>query len=167
MIPYLLIAIGLIMRILPHEANIAPVAAIALFSGAYLNRKIGPWVPLAIMVISDLVIGLHDVVLYTWGSFILIGFIGVSLRTRKTPVNILGAAVLSSALFFLVTNLGVWLSWYPHSLAGLADCYVKAIPFFRISMVSNVIYSFVFFGIYEFAANKVEDVKLRKVLVDL
>ena len=40
MIAYFLIVLGLLLRFLPHVPNTAPVAAIALFAGAYLNRKI-------------------------------------------------------------------------------------------------------------------------------
>ena len=167
MIPYVLIAVGLLLRVLPHEANIAPIAAIALFSGAYLNKRIGPWVPLVIMVISDLILGLHGMLFYTWGAFLLIGFIGVGLRNKKTPVNIFGAAILSSVLFFMITNFGVWLSWYPHTAEGFINCYIKAVPFFRSSLLSNIIYSFAFFGVYELVSRTVEDVKLRKILVDL
>jgi hypothetical protein len=153
------------MRILPHEANIAPVAAIALFSGAYLDKKIGPWVPLLIMMVSDLIIGLHGMVLYTWGAFFIIGCMGIWLKERRTPVNIFGAAVFSSILFFTLTNFGVWINWYPHTVAGITDCYVKAIPFFRNSLISNIIFSLVFFGIYEEISNKVGNFKIRTVLI--
>ncbi len=165
MLPYILIIVGLLMRILPHEANIAPIAAIALFSGAYLNKKIGPWVPLLIMIISDIIIGFHSMILYTWGAFVLIGFIGIFIRNKRTPVNVMGAAVFSSILFFILTNFGVWISWYPHTFAGITDCYIKAIPFFRNSLISNVVFSFAFFGVYELIASKVQDVKLRTVLI--
>jgi len=90
MIAYLLIVVGFLMRLIPHVPNIAPIAAIAIFAGAYLNKKIVPWVPLAIMVASDIILGLHNVVFYTWGAFILIGYIGGGLKNRVTPGRIFG-----------------------------------------------------------------------------
>ena len=82
MMVYILIILGFLLRLVPHVPNMAPIAAIAIFSGAYLNKKLVPWVPLAIMVASDLIIGMHDVVLYTWGSFIVIGFMGMWLKNK-------------------------------------------------------------------------------------
>ena len=50
MIAYILIIFGFAMRLLPHVPNMAPVAAIAVFAGAYLDKRIVPWVPLAIIL---------------------------------------------------------------------------------------------------------------------
>ena len=165
MIAYVLIIIGFMMRLLPHAPNMAPVAAIAIFAGAYLNKKIVPWVPLAIMVISDLVIGLHGVVLYTWGAFIIIGYMGMWLRQRKTPLAIFGTTVFSALLFFVITNFGVFLAWYPHTWQGIVTCYIKALPFLRNTMISNVLFAFVLFGAYEFARKLVGESRFRNVLL--
>ncbi|MBD3380542.1 MAG: hypothetical protein GF408_08815 [Candidatus Omnitrophica bacterium] len=165
MIAYLLILLGILLRLVPHAANMAPVAAIALFAGAYLDRRIAPWVPLAIMVASDLVIGLHDVVFYTWGAFLLTGFMGVfTLREKRTPARVMGVTAGASILFFLITNFGVWLAWYPRTFAGLADCYVKALPFIRNTLASNLIAAAVLFGVYELLARTVKKPVARKVL---
>jgi len=149
MIAYLLIILGFTMRLIPHVPNMAPVAAIALFSGTYLPKKVVPWVPLAIMVASDLIIGLHDMVLFTWGSFILIGFMGSWLKNRKSWKNIVGASLASSVMFFLVTNFGVWITRYPLTFQGFAECYIKAVPFFRNTLVSDLFFITVLFGSYE------------------
>lgn len=165
MIAYALILFGFLVRVIPHAPNFAPVAAIALFAGAYLDRRLVPWVPLAIMVATDLIIGLHDIVLYTWGAFILIGFIGMSLRGRLTAPRIAGMTVLSSLVFFVITNFGVWLAWYPMTAQGLTDCYIKALPFLRNDLAANLIGALVMFGSYEFFKRTVTAPKLRAVLL--
>lgn len=165
MLAYILIIMGFMLRLLPHMPNMAPVAAIAIFAGAYLDKRIVPWVPLAIMIVSDLIIGLHNVVFFTWGAFILIGFMGMWLKERRTPANILGASVLSAILFFAITNFGVWLAWYPHTLGGFTTCYIKAVPFLRNTLISNVLFSFVLFGAYELARRLAENSKFRRVLL--
>lgn len=165
MLAYALIVLGLVFRLIPHMPNYAPIAAIALFAGAYLNKKTVPWVPLAIMVASDVVIGLHDVVLYTWGAFILIGFLGMFLRSRRTPLTVAGMTVFSSLVFFVITNFGVWLAWYPHTAAGLADCYVKALPFLRNDLAGNLVFALIMFGSYELVARTVSAPKLRALLI--
>ncbi|MGB2601091.1 MAG: DUF6580 family putative transport protein [Candidatus Omnitrophota bacterium] len=165
MIAYILILIGFLLRLVPHMPNMAPVAAIALFAGAYLDKRIVPWVPLAIMMISDLIIGLHGVFLYTWGAFILVGFIGMWLKERRTPANILGATVVSALLFFVITNFGVWIAWYPRTLDGLVMCYIKAIPFLRNTMAGNIVFAAVLFGSYELARKLAENTRFRRVLL--
>ncbi len=159
MIALIIIAIGIVMRLLPHPANVAPVAAIALFAGTYLNKKYALWVPLAIMMISDIFIGLHDVILYTWGSFILVALIGMWLKNNKRLLNIGFASVASSFLFFFITNFGVWLNWYPRNLQGMINCYTLALPFYRNTFIGDIAYVAIFFGLYEFVAKFIKDTK--------
>jgi len=165
MIAYGLIVLGFIVRLLPHVPNTAPIAAIALFAGAYLNRKLVPWVPLAIMVITDLIIGVHDVALYTWGAFIVIGFIGMRLKENKTPGRVFTSTVFSAVLFFVISNFGVWFTWYPHTSEGFTRCFVNAIPFFRNTLFGNLVFAAVLFGSYEIAKRMVKEPKLRTVLL--
>ena len=111
------------------------------------------------MIVSDLFIGLHDVVLYVWGSFMLVGLIGMWLKSNKRLLNVGIASVASSFLFFLITNFGVWLQWYPKTSQGLANCYTLALPFYRNTFVGDIAYVVVFFGIYELATRLVKNTK--------
>lgn len=151
---YLFIIFGVLLRLLPHIPNFTPIAAIALFGGTYLSRRTALFVPLLIMAISDLFLGLHPLMLFTWGSFLLTGIIGLWLKNHKTVPNTLGAAISSSLLFFIVTNFGVWAlpnSWYPHTWQGLINCYIMAIPFFKNTLLGDLFYVGVLFGLYELA----------------
>ncbi|KJJ85689.1 conserved hypothetical protein, membrane [Candidatus Omnitrophus magneticus] len=149
MTAYILILIGIMARIIPHVPNYAPITAIALFSGAYLNKKYAYFIPLVIMIISDLIIGLHDMILFTWGAFCLTILIGIWLKEQKGIKNILLSSIMASLLFFVVTNFGVWLFWYPNTLQGFLNCYIKALPFLRDTAASSIIFTFGFFGAYE------------------
>lgn len=143
------------------------MAAIALFGGAYLNKKYAIIIPVALMIISDIFIGMHNVVLFTWGGFILIALLGMKLKRNKSVLRTASFSVTSAILFYLVTNFGVWLmGWYPHTLKGLIDCYVLAIPFLRTFAVATLIYTAAFFGIYEYIASKVRETKLARVLLE-
>lgn len=149
-----LIAIGIAMRLVPHPANVAPIAALALFSGAALKKKYAIIIPLSAMILSDALIGFHATIPYTWGSFALIGVLGWRLQRRWTPVRIGGMALAGSVLFFAVTNFGVWASTslYPKTVEGLAMCFVAALPFFRNTVAGDLFYAALFFGLYELAA---------------
>jgi hypothetical protein len=145
-----LVVFGVVMRLVPHPANLAPVGAIALFGGAVLPRKLGWWLPLAIMIVSDLFIGFYDGIMFTWLGFLLVGLFGMSLRSQsnwfRVPFGALGAAVI----FFIVSNFGVWLlgNMYPLTLAGLALCYEMALPFFRNTFFGDFLYGWFLFGAY-------------------
>ena len=165
MLLMILLITGIMMRFFPLAPNAAPIAAIALLSGAYLNKKIGPWVPLFIMAVTDLVIGTHGIMFFTWGAFLVIGMAGVRLKKRRRPGTMVGAAFAASILFFLISNMGVWLYWYPKTLAGLTDCFIKALPFFRTSLVSNIVFTLIFTGAYELSREYTREGKLRRILL--
>jgi len=145
------------MRLLPHPPNMTPIAAIALFGGAYFTTKRTAFlVPLAAMYLSDLALGFfvydfglfHGFMPFVYVSFAVTVCLGSLIRHRLTPLTIGGAALMSSVLFFIVANFGVWLvgNLYPKTVTGLASCYVAAIPFFRNTLAGNVFYSLVLFG---------------------
>lgn len=150
-----LIALGVIARFLPHPPNFVPIAAIALFGGVYLSRKLAFILPLSAMLISDIFIGFYAVavMISVYGSFLLIGALGVWLKKHKKWYTIGGSAFLSAVLFFLITNFAVWAftPWYPTTLSGLLQCYVMALPFFKNTLLGNLFYATCFFGLYELA----------------
>lgn len=155
----LLIAVGLIamvisLRVLPHAANFAPVAAAAIFGGAVLPRKLAVWVPLVAMIISDSIIGFHDLVLLTWACYVLFA-LAASHWLRSFSILRGGAIALSSSVvFFGATNLGVWATsgMYTHTWEGLSRCFYMAMPFFRNTLASDLIYTTALFGIYALAS---------------
>src|SRR5205814_5206418 len=92
---------------------------------------------------------------YTWLGFTLVGVIGWTLRDRATWKRVGIASISGSVVFFLVTNLGVWLGvnahplpMYPHTLGGLVECYAAALPFFRNTILGDLTYAALMFGSY-------------------
>ncbi len=149
-----LVAFGVVSRFLPHLPNFAPIAAIALFAGVFLPRRLAILLPLAAMVISDLFIGFHGLIFWTWGSFLAIGlFSTFVLRKNYNLTTILASSIGASVFFYLVTNFGVWAEGllYPPTMAGLASSYVNALPFFRNTLMGDLFYVSVLFGAYELA----------------
>ena len=167
MLALLLVIVGIIFRFIPHMPNVNPVAAIALFGAAYLpNKRLALIVPLALMIISDLFLGMHDIVGFTWGATLLISIIGISLRKANKTTAVLGGSLVSSLLFFVLTNFGVWLNgWYPHTPAGLSECFIAAIPFYRNFLVSTLVYSTALFGAYEVSARFIRNSKFASALL--
>ena len=148
--PLLVIFIAVLMRLLPHLPNFTPIAAMALFGGVYLNKKYAFVIPFLAMFISDIFLGFHSAMPYVYGSFILTGIIGLWLKKHKSAKNIICSSLISSILFFLITNFGVWAGgWYPKTLSGLMQSYMMGIPFFKNTVLGDLCYTGVFFGIYE------------------
>src|SRR5215813_3547980 len=137
-------------RLIPHPPNMASISAVALFSGAYISdKRLAFFVPMAALFISDLfVAGLYSHMEIVYGSFALIVCVGLLLRRNRTPLRIAGAALVSSILFFAITNFGVWVfeSLYPKTMAGLVACYIAAIPFFQNTLAGDALYTAVLFG---------------------
>jgi len=149
--PLFIIIIAILTRLLPHPPNFSPIAAIALFGGVYFNKKYALIIPLIILFISDIFLGFHSTIPFVYGSFLITGLIGLWLKNHQDFKSILFGTLLSSVLFFLITNFGVWLvgSLYVKNMTGLAQSYFMAIPFFRYSILGDLFYTGIFFGSYQ------------------
>ena len=144
-------------RLIPHPPNATAIGAIALFGGAYFNKKrLAFAVPIIAMFLSDLIIGFHPGMYAVYLSFVLIVMIGMTLKNRKKVVNIFLASVSASVLFFGVTNFALWLTGilYPKTIAGLGECFVAAIPFFHYTLFGDLFFVGVLFSLFEFAKVK-------------
>ena len=166
MLAFGILILGILSRIIIHLPNFTPVIAIALFSGVHFEKKQALTLPLILLAISDIVIGFHNTMFFTWGSILLIVTIGFWLRQHKNFRTILGASVGSAVLFFIVSNLGVWIvgELYPLTAAGLQECFVMAVPFFKMTLLSTLIYTAVFFGSYEWIASRFKGKELVRAL---
>ena len=145
----IIITLGILSRVIVHTPNFTPVLSLSLLGGIYLKGRQALLVPLALMVISDLIIGFYPMIFFSWGSILLISALGIWIREKKNLANVLGGSLASAVIFFIVSNFGAWLALYPHTMNGLRECYILAVPFFRSTLVSSVGYSLVFFTGFE------------------
>ncbi len=151
-----LLVLGALIRVTQHW-NFAPVGALSLFAGARL-RGWKAWVlPLALMAITDPLLGGYSAATpLVYASFLINVWIGTRLRETESPLLIGSAALAGSVQFFLITNFA-WLnasSMYPHTFAGALACYTAGVPFFWRTLASDLIYSGVFFGLHALLSRK-------------
>ncbi len=157
-----LIAAGVILRLLQLTPNFSPVTAIALFGGACLtDKRLSLIVPVVSLLLGDIFLSVmnhyplfHDTILFVYGAYLLIALLGWQLRDgRFSYGKTLGFAVAASVLFFFLTNFGVWAagSLYPQTAEGLTACFTMAIPFYKFTLLGDLVYTFLFFGIYQLA----------------
>ncbi len=156
------IVFAVVMRLLPHWPNFTPVAAIAIFGGAYINkRSLALILPVTIMFISDLIIGFHSTMVAVYIGMVIAALIGMQLRKRVKAGTIAVASVASSVVFFLITNFAAWASGYlPYTMdmTGLLSAYVAGLPFFNTSLLGDLFYSTVLFGSFYLVSRRIPSI---------
>ena len=158
---FILLAAATISRFLPHPANLTPIGAIAIFAASRLGLKRGAMIALMTMIISDIFIG------FNFASIaVYVGMLAYVLSSRLIKIKYIGyllAPLSGSVVFFLITNFAVWLGpWYEHSLAGLIKCFTLAIPFYRNTLIGDIVFTAAIFGIV-FVEKKYKFVPLRSL----
>ena len=141
---YLKISLGIFIvlaasRFIPHPPNFTSLIALSFYVPLFLGKRFIP-VLLVCFIITDIFIGFHETVFFTWGSVIFISLFSY-LFQKNIYTRIIG--VLSSSLvFYIISNFGVWsLGSYGYSLDGLLICYIAAIPFYTNTLISTILYS--------------------------
>jgi len=140
-----LMLIGIAGRLLPHLPNATPLTALAFTSSIYLGRKAAVLLPLAVLLMTDYLIGFYapGMMLSVYGSFMMIALISLLVRKYKNILTFGYLLISSSLLFFLVTNTAVWWfsPWYEKSFAGLLYSYELGLPFFRNMFLGDLVYT--------------------------
>ena len=151
---YLRFAIGIFLilaasRLIPHPPNFTSLIALSFYVPAFLGRKYILSL-ICSFFITDLLIGFHSTMLFTWGSVLIIGLF--SNFFLKNIISRISGALLGAIIFFVVTNFGVWITseMYVFNLNGLLSAYLLGLPFFGYSALSTLIFS----ALFELLINK-------------
>lgn len=159
-----IIVVAVVSRMLPHPANFTPLAAIALFGGAYFkDRKWAFFVPILALLFSDFLLevlyrtgyraypGFHASMIFVYGSMGLVVAMGGLIARRINVFTVLAGATAASLVFFLVTNFGAWLSLpeYAKTIPGLVQAYIAGIPFYKWTLLGDLCYTALIFGVFE------------------
>jgi hypothetical protein len=166
-------------RFMPHPPNFTPIGGMALFGAAHFAKKYWAYlIPFLALWLSDLI--LNNVVYsspdgFTWitsfglwnfAAFGMIVFLGSNILKKINLPNIIGASVIGSLVFFLITNFGVWasdpLNMYADNIAGLTAAVAAGLPFFWNTLAGDIVYVGVLFGGYEIAKNIYPSLGLKK-----
>ena len=146
----LIIIVVSLLRFLPHPPNMTPVIAVSILAVTWFKRPIFQFgFPLLIMLLTDMVIGFHSLIPVVYLAIMCAGLMGFILKKRSSFSTILGSGLVSSIIFFVITNFGVWVvsSMYPKTVLGLMSCYIAAIPFFHNTVIATVGVLFGVFGL--------------------
>ncbi len=152
MIVYLLIVVfGILSRLMPHEWNVAPVTAIAIFSAIYLSKKEAIVLPLVIRFISDVLIGFFSwpLMISVYVAHLFGVMMGLWVKKQKNVVRVITAPLVSGIFFFLVTNFAWLYSEYPHNVDGVILAYTNGLPFLKGTLLGDVFFTLMLVGGYE------------------
>lgn len=139
-------------------ANFGSMAALALLCGSVVQHRAIFLLPLAVRLLTDSVIhiktgyGFFESWPFDYGAYIAICAFGSQVRPQRW-LAIFGSGIASVALYFLLSNLGVWMmtDMYPQTVAGLSLCYLKAMPFAKGTILGNLVMVPVFFAAWKMA----------------
>lgn len=97
-----------------------------------------------------------------FGVVVVCGLVIPYVRRRLTEAHhpwadslakwhaVIGAGLAGSLIFYVLTNFGVWAlgegMMYPLTAEGLAECYIKALPFFRNFALATAGFSLILFS---------------------
>ena len=153
-------------RFISEIPNFSPMLAIALFSGIWFSdKKLAFGIPLLAQFGTDLYFGLHESMWAVYLSFALVIFIGQKYNQNSTLLKSIVSITVGSVIFFILTNFSVWAltSFYPKNIAGIIECYTLAIPFFRNTLLSGLIFTPVLFGLNAFISEDVKEAQKVKI----
>ena len=141
---YIKISIGIFFalaasRFVPHPPNFTSLLALSFYVPAIFGTR---YIPVLILsfLITDSIIGFHNVMFFTMGSVLFIGLI--SQYFLNSYISRIAGSLVGAALFYIITNFGVWsLGTYGYTYDGLVICYTLALPFFAYSLISTLIFA--------------------------
>lgn len=164
MLAIALIVLGISSRLMDHTPQFTAILAVAMFAGMYLRPIQAMIVPVALMVVTDLILGFHDTMVFTWGSMLIVSALGLWLKNRKSVTSVLAGSIVSALIFFVITNLAAWPTLYPMTWDGLRECFILAIPFFRTTLLSTIAYSLVLYAGYEWLLQRSRGTALARLM---
>lgn len=141
-------------------SNFAPLAAIALCCAVFFS---GSWkfiVPLAALLVSDVVLNLYygatlldPLMLGRYLALIAVGCLGLLIQNRTSLKVLLPATIGGSVVFYFISNAFSWISdpGYVKNFAGFIQALTVGLPgypptwvFFRNSLVSDLVFTGLF-----------------------
>ena len=150
----LLVIFAVATRVYPHPVSFTSVTAIGLFAGACISDRRFWLLPGITLLISDVIIGFYNpvVMLFVYLGFTVSVFAGRLFLYRTCTLFRLGCTtVISATVFFVISNMGVWLCglYYPLNVTGLIECFILALPFFGNTLCGDLFYVVCLFGLFE------------------
>jgi hypothetical protein len=174
MIAYLVLFFAAISRVLPIALHSPGLGFTAVGGGLlYFGARRSRWQAIIAMLAlmeTDYFLTVYAYnypfhvtsYLVTWAWYGAVCLLGHQLLSKKTTgLRVAGAVLASTTSFFILSNFVVWAgsTMYPHTAAGLAVCYVAAIPFFANDVMSTALTTGALFGLPVLVRSILENIR--------
>ena len=156
-----IVIVGVLSRTVLHVApNFELITGLTLLSATRLPKQLSWLAPLAMLLISDFIIGNSAIFLFTWSGFAVTYVIGrlsseklTGSRFLKRIIGYELLAIASVAFFYFWTNFGVVLTstMYVHNLVGYGQSLIMALPFLKTQIISVALTTPIIVVVYEVA----------------
>lgn len=176
----LMIMLAVFSRIIPIMPNFSPLGAVGLFGAAYFVKKWQAFfIPIVSIWLSDLFVNnviyagyfskfiwFYQGFYWQYGGYLLIVLAGILIFKKVNFHRVILGATASTAIFFLVSNFGVWASgtMYPSNFQGLITCYAAGIPFLKGTLMGDLFYSGILFGLFALAQRQFPALRVKQYL---
>ncbi|EMF81740.1 hypothetical protein LEP1GSC188_2232 [Leptospira weilii serovar Topaz str. LT2116] len=155
-----------ISRFLPHPPNFTLVGAMTVYSGARIQGWKSFVYPMFMIFVTDFILSrihgfdwFYEGLPFVYCSLLINVLLGrIFLKNNNKLISVFGVSLLASAQFFVLSNFSVWAfsSLYPKTLEGLLTCYIAAIPYFGGTLLGDLIYTSILFGVLDRVELKVK-----------
>ncbi|MGI9261548.1 MAG: DUF6580 family putative transport protein [Woeseiaceae bacterium] len=145
-------ALATVLHLVPRPFGVSPVGALSLYSGAFGSRRFFWALPFIPLTIAAFLFGFYDptVMVFVYAGFALATFAGNRFLSGRRGLADYAAAIGSGAVaFYLVSNIGNWLAFYPRTPAALVECYVNGLPFLLQATIADAFFCYVLFGLHQ------------------
>lgn len=146
--------VSIFSRIIPHPANATAMISLGVWAPLFFSRNFSVWLMLASLFISD--VCLHVMFGYPvvggWSLFTYSGLLLLVFLAQNKTSNMFLITANGALLYWLWTNFGSWIStnMYAHTVTGIIDCYIAAIPFLMNNLISSLIYTCGLYYLYAY-----------------
>jgi hypothetical protein len=156
-----MIIVAAAASLVPHPPNFTPLAAIALFAGAHLDRRAAFALAIGSLLVRDMILGVHVLMPVIYACYAFNVFLGSWLNGKHSPARIVRTSLIGSIAFFIVTNFASWIAFdtFSKTADGLLACYLAGIPYFRNTVASDLIYSLAMFGLFALAQSRIPSLR--------
>lgn len=140
---FFIILAVMVSRFIPHWPNMTAISASAIWMAySFPKKNYALFVPTLALLFSDMLLGFHTQMFWVYGAITLSSFLVLKVGSEFSPKSVIQNSLLSSILFFLITNFGVWVSggFYSYSIPGLAQCFIAGIPFAINDILGTLFY---------------------------
>ncbi len=166
MLPYLIIFLAIVSRLIPHWPNVGAITALAIFGAAYLPKKQAIAIPLVARLLSDYFLGFFawPLMLAVYASHLSGVLFGLWIKKTNSQVRwlkIITSSLGTAFIFFIVTNFAWLYPQYPHTWSGVWQSYLNGLPFLRGTLIGDLGYTMALFSAYALANYTIKQVKLR------